>query len=97
MNRLITKSGKEIRCDVAEVSPTMHILYLVLPDMGIVEAAALVCNDAETAEMIFIPDDNSEQRVFRNFTILVDIVPEVYGTRIGMRQPYMDEVAINGD
>lgn len=93
MQTLRLNNGREIPCDVAEISPTMHILYLVFPEMGITETALAFCNDADTSVMTYDAGDGSEPKVFRGFTIIVDIVPETFGTRIGMRQPFMDEVA----
>lgn len=92
MDILTTKTGREIPCIAAEISPTMHLLYLVLPATSIQDAAQIFCNDEETETMTY-NFGNNEQKVFRKFTVLVDIVPEQYGTRIGMRQPYIDEVA----
>lgn len=98
MGKLITNTGREIECSVTQISPVLHILYLVFPFTGIQEIATIFCDDSETKKLKFVPDDpNAESKTFTGFTILVDIVPEPFGTRIGMRTPYYDEVAQHGD
>lgn len=85
MGTLILNTGKEIECSVAEISPGLKILYLVFPNLTVPDVAPIMCSSMETTYMRFIPETGSE-KTFEGYTTLVDIVPEPYGIRVGMRQ-----------
>ena len=79
-----TASGKEYTCAFCGLA-SAGVLYVVLPDISIVEAAAIFGNSNETIELTY------GDQIYRGFTVFVNFVNEDGGIRVSLRRPYVGE------
>lgn len=90
MDKVRFSDGSEKECGFVG-QPMANKLFVIIPGVSYVEAAALFSNTNNLQEIIFQPA-NGEPTTFKNFTVLEYLVQEPSGIRAALRIPYVTEV-----
>lgn len=79
-----TASGKEFNCAFCGLA-SAGVLYVVLPDISIAEAATVFGNSNETIELTY------GGQIYKGFTVFENFVAENGGIRVSLRRQYVGE------